>query len=108
MLYLLNTQEAQFLLVPRNGEIPEGDLTFKAKSTIDLTLEMDLQVVNLDVSALYLHLAVIVPEGCPVGEYDYNVQVGDQIISSGLLVIGEFDKPDQYEKPIQYEQYNAE
>ena len=108
MLYLLNTQDAQFLLVPRNGEIPEGDLTFKAKSTIDLTLEMDLQVVNLDVSALYLHLAVIVPDGCPVGEYEYNVQVGDQILSTGLLMVGEFDKPDQYEKPIQYEQYNAE
>ena len=108
MLYLQNIQEAQFLLVPRNGEIPEGDLTFKAKSTIDLTLEIDLQVVNLDVSALYLHLAVIVPEGCPIGEYEYNVQVGDQILSTGLLMVGEFDKPDQYEKPIQYEQYNAE
>ena len=107
MLYLQNTQEAQFLLVPRNGEIPEGDLTFKAKSTIDLTLEMDLQVVNLDVSALYLHLAVIVPEGCPVGEYEYSVQVGDQILSTGLLVVGELNKPSEYEKTIQYEQYES-
>jgi hypothetical protein len=107
MLYLQNTQEAQFLLVPRNGEIPEGDLTFKAKSTIDLTLEMDLQVVNLDVSALYLHLAVIVPDGCPVGEYEYSVQVGDQILSTGLLVVGELNKPSEYEKTIQYEQYEA-
>ena len=107
MLYLQNTQEAQFLLVPRNGEIPEGDLTFKAKSTIDLTLEMDLQVVNLDVSALYLHLAVIVPEGCPVGEYEYSVQVGSQILSTGLLVVGELNKPSEYEKTIQYEQYES-
>ena len=107
MLYLQNTQEAQFLLVPRNGEIPEGDLTFKAKSTIDLTLEMDLQVVNLDVSALYLHLAVIVPDGCPVGEYEYSVQVGDQILSTGLLVVGELNKPSEYEKTIQYEQYES-
>ena len=107
MLYLQNTQEAQFLLVPRNGEIPEGDLTFKAKSTIDLTLEMDLQVVNLDVSALYLHLAVIVPDGCPVGEYEYSVQVGSQILSTGLLVVGELNKPEEYEKPIQYEQYES-
>lgn len=107
MLYLQNTQEAQFLLVPRNGEIPEGDLTFKAKSTIDLTLEMDLQVVNLDVSALYLHLAVIVPDGCPVGEYEYSVQVGSQILSTGLLVVGELNKPSEYEKTIQYEQYES-
>ena len=107
MLYLLNTQEAQFLLVPRNGEIPQGDLTFRAKSTIDRTLEMDLQVVNLDVSVLYFHLAVIVPEGCPVGEYEYSVQVGDQVLSTGLLMVGELDKPEQYEKPIEYEQYES-
>lgn len=107
MLYLQNTQEAQFLLVPRNGEIPEGDLTFKAKSTIDLTLEIDLQVVNLDVSALYLHLAVIVPEGCPYGEYEYSVQVGTQTLSTGLLVVGELAKPEEYEKTIEYEQYEA-
>lgn len=107
MLYLQNIQEAQFLLVPRNGEIPEGDLTFKAKSTIDLTLEMDLQVVNLDVSALYLHLAVIVPDGCPVGEYEYSVQVGSQILSTGLLVVGELNKPKEYNKTIQYEQYES-
>ena len=107
MLYLQNTQEAQFLLVPRTGSIPSGDLTFKAKSTIDLTLEMDLQVVNLDVSAMYLHLAVIVPDGCPVGEYEYSVQVESQILSTGLLVVGELNKPSEYEKPIQYEQYES-
>lgn len=107
MLYLQNTQEAQVLLVPRNGSIPSGDLTFKAKSTIDLTLEMDLQVVNLDVSALYLHLAVIVPDGCPVGEYEYSVQVGSQILSTGLLVVGELNKPEEYNKTIQYEQYES-
>lgn len=107
MLYLLNTQDAQFLLVPRNGELPEGDLTFRAKSTIDLTLEMDLQVVNLDVSALYLHLAVVVPDGCPVGEYEYDVKAGDRLLSTGLLMVGEFAKPEEYEKPIEYEQYES-
>lgn len=107
MLYLLNTTEAQFLLVPRNGDLPEGELTFRARSTIDLTLEMDLQVVNLDVSALYLHLAVVVPEGCPVGEYEYDVRAGDRLLSGGLLMVGEFDKPDEYEKPIEYEQYES-
>ncbi len=107
MLYLHNTDEAQFLLVPRNGDLPEGELTFKARSTIDLTIEMDLQVVNLDVSALYLHLAVVVPEGCPVGEYEYDVRAGDSLLSTGLLMVGEFAKPDEYEKPIEYEQYES-
>ena len=108
MLYLQNTQEAQFLLVPRNGSIPSGDLTFKAKSTIDLETMIDVEVVDLNISTIFMLLSVILPADLVVGEYEYSVQVGDQIISSGLLVIGEYDKPDQYEKPIQYEQYNAE
>ena len=107
MLYLQNTQEAQTLLVPKNGTIPEGDLTFTAKSTIDLATEMDIQVVDLEISALYFHLSVIVPEGCPTGEYEYSVQVDDQILSTGLLVVGEFTRPGQYEKPIEYEQYES-
>ena len=108
MLYLQNTQEAQELFVPKNGIVPPGEVIFKAKSTIDLETMIDVEVVDLNISTIFMLLSVILPADLVVGEYEYSVQVGDQIISSGLLVIGEYDKPDQYEKPIQYEQYNAE
>ena len=108
MLYLQNTQEAQELFVPKNGIVPPGEVIFKAKSTIDLETMIDVEVVDLNISTIFMLLSVILPADLVVGEYEYSVQVGDQIISSGLLVIGEFAKPDQYEKTIQYEQYNAE
>ena len=108
MLYLQNTDEAQVLIVPKNCTIPPGDLFFVAKSTIDLSTEINIQVANLDISDTYMHLSVIVPSGCPNGEYEYSVQVGSEIISTGLLIIGENTNPDQYEKPISYEQYKTE
>ena len=107
MLYLQNTEEAQVLYVPRNGRIPEGDLVFKAKSTIDLETEIDLQVANLDISLIYMHLAVTVPQGCPNGEYEYTVSAGEEVVSTGLLIIGENFLPDQYNHTITYEQYEA-
>ena len=107
MLYLQNTQEAQELYVPKNGIVPPGEIIFKATSTIDLDIPIDVEVVDLNISTIFMLLSVTLPDSLVVGEYEYSVQVGDQIISSGLLVIGEFAKPDQYEKTIQYEQYES-
>ena len=107
MLYLQNTQEAQELYVPKNGIVPPGEIIFKAKSTIDLDIPIDVEVVDLNISTIFMLLSVTLPDSLVVGEYEYSVQVGDQTISSGLLVIGEFAKPDQYDKTIQYEQYES-
>ena len=108
MLYLQNTEEVQILLVPRNVAIPSGDLVFKAKSTIDLATEIDIYVINIDVSAIYMQMAVVVPEGCPNGEYEYTVSVDDAVISTGLLIIGDNTHPEQYNHAIEYDQYEAE
>lgn len=109
MLYLQNTKEAQVLFVPKNGEIPSGDLVFKAKSTIDLAIEIDIQVVDLDLSSLYLQLAVQIEGDIPNGEYEYTITVGEdqEVISTGLLIIGENSKPEETETSIEYEQYEA-
>jgi hypothetical protein len=106
MLYLRNITGAQSLEVPRPGAVPDGDLTFQARSTINLDVVMDLQVLDLDISNQYFFLAVQVPEGAPEGEYEYQVKVDGEAVACGLLVIGERGIPKQYEKPIQYEQYN--
>ena len=107
MLYLQNTEEAQVLYVPRNVAIPAGDLVFKAKSTIDLATEIELQVINLDVSGLYMHLAVVVPEGCPEGEFEYTVSAGGSVVATGLLIVGERSLPDEYNQEITYEQFES-
>ena len=109
MIYLQNTQEAQEVYVPRsNGMTPDGDLVFKAKNTINLTEEIDLYVSDLQVSDLYYFLAVTLPEEVTDGEYEYTLSFEDTILATGLLVVGDYSNPDQYEKEITYEQYETE
>lgn len=107
MIYLHNTSEAQVVFISRNGVTPEGDLVFKAKSTIDLT-DFSQVVTDLQTSDLYYNLAVTLPADLPDGEYEYTLAVGDTILSSGLLVIGENFSPEEYNKTITYEQYETE
>lgn len=109
MLYLQNTRDAQEIHVPRNdGSMPNGDLVFKARNTINLDVEIDLYVADLQVSDLYYFLAVILPEDVTEGEYEYVLKHGENLLSSGLLVVGDYTKPDQYEKDVTYEQYETE
>lgn len=109
MIYLQNTQEAQVVYVPRDNRMTiQGDLVFKAKNTINLVEEIDLYVSDLQLSDLYFYLAVILPEGVTDGEYEYELKFEDTILSSGLLVVGNLSKPDQYKKEIEYEQYETE
>ena len=107
MIYLHNTSEAQVVFIPRNGVTPEGDLVFKAKSTIDLT-DFSQVVTYLQTSDLYYNLAVTLPADLPDGEYEYTLAAGDITLSSGLLVIGENFSPSEYNKTITYEQYETE
>ena len=116
MLYLRNITGAQSLEVPRPGAVPEGDLTFQARSTINLDVVMDLQVLDLKMSNQYFFLAVQVPEGAPNGEYQYIISVGGEVVTTGILVLceegagftivdeGEFQREQTYQK-IKYEQY---
>lgn len=109
MIYLQNTQEAQVVYVPRdNRMVTQGDLVFKAKNTINLVEEIDLFVSDLQLSDLYFYLAVTLPENVTDGEYEYELKFEDTILSSGLLVVGDYTKPDQYNKEIEYKQYETE
>ena len=108
MIYLQNTQESQVMFIPRNGETPQGDLVFRAKSTIDLAVEINQAVTDLRTSDQYFNLAVTLPADVPVGEYEYTLSAGNIPVSSGLLVIGENSHPSQYNKEITYEQYETE
>lgn len=108
MIYLQNTQESQVMFIPRNGETPQGDLVFRAKSTIDLAVEINQVVTDLQTSGLYFNLAITLPADVPVGEYEYTLSAGDIPVSSGLMVVGEQSHPSQYNKEIIYEQYETE
>ena len=108
MIYLQNTTESQVMFIPRSDAVPHGDLVFKARNTIDLEVEINEVVTDLQTSELYYNLAVTLPADLPDGEYEYSLAVGDTILSSGLLVIGENFSPSEYNKTITYEQYETE
>lgn len=108
MIYLQNITKSQVMFIPRNGVTPQGDLVFKAKSTIDLEVEINQVVTDLQTSDLYFNLAISLPTDLPNGEYEYTLAVGEILVSSGLLVIGENSKPSEYNKVITYEQYETE
>ena len=108
MIYLQNTTEAQAVFIPKNGDVPDGDLLFKAKSTIDLVVGISQAVTDLRTSDLYFNLAIALPAGLPDGEYEYTLLAGLVPVSTGLLVIGENFSPTEYNKEIQYEQYETE
>jgi len=109
MIYLQNTQEAQVVYVPRSdGSRPSGDLVFIAKSTIDLAVEINQTVTDLQTSDLYFNLAIELPAGLPDGEYEYTLSSEGDTLSTGLLVVGDYSKPNEYDKNITYEQYETE
>ena len=109
MIYLQNTQEAQVVYIPRSeGDRPQGDLVFKAKNTINLEEEIDVHVSDLQVSDLYYYLAVTLPEKVTDGEYEYTLSSEGDTLSTGLLVVGDYSKPNEYDKNITYEQYETE
>lgn len=108
MIYLQNTTEAQVVSVPKNVQKPNGAFRFKARNTIDLSVEVDRLVADLHTSDLYFNLSVVLPAGIPNGEYEYTLSVGDAVLSSGLLVIGENANASQYNKDVTYEQYETE
>ena len=108
MIYLQNKTESQVLFVPKSSPGHNLVLVFKAKSTIDLTCEINQGVIDLETSDLYYNLAISLPAGIPDGEYEYSLMNGETILSSGLLVIGENSHPSEYNKEIEYEQYETE
>ena len=65
MIYLQNIKESQVMFIPRTGVTPQGDLVFKAKSTIDLEVEINQVVTDLQTSDLYFNLAVTLNAGLP-------------------------------------------
>ena len=108
MIYLQNTTDPQVVFVPKPGAVPEGNLVFQAKSTIDLDFKIAQVVTDLRTSDLYFNLAIALPAGLPDGEYEYYLGVGAQLLATGLLLIGEAPESSEYQKEITYEQYESE
>ena len=108
MIYLQNTTDSQVLFVPKNGTIESGELTLKARNTIDNDFIIDT-MVDINTSDLYFNLAVTLPAGYPDGEYEYALMDNDIVLSTGILILESAEsRRTEYNKDIEYEQYKAE
>ena len=108
MIYLANTTDAQVAYIPRDTDFT-GTLSLSLKSTVDLdTPYVTATVLDLNVFRTMYAVAVSLPDGIQTGEYQYKLTAGGETVSTGVLVIGEYAQArEQYNKPIQYEQYNG-
>ena len=107
MIYLKNISDAQILMIPRNGEIMNGEMTLVMRNTTDLQ-ETTLSVTDLNTSGLYFNLAVALPGGLADGEYQYSLKNGNIQVSCGILYVGDLQSPSQHETTITYKQYESE
>lgn len=107
MIYLKNISDAQFLMIPRNGEIVTGEMALVMRNTTDQQ-ETTLSVTDLNTSGLYFKLAVALPGGLADGEYQYSLKDGNIQVSCGLLYVGDLQSPSQHETTITYKQYESE
>ena len=109
MIYLTNTTDAQPVFVPRDTAICGGTLTFTATSTVELSRLLECTVLDLKATRIYYSIALALPEDATPGEYEYVLKDGDNVVSTGLMVVGEYtvDVAGEYDKPTQYEQYNG-
>lgn len=107
MVYLQNTTDAQVLMIPRDGNRESGILSLKVRNTTDQQ-KFTLEVSDLETSDHYFNLAVTLPEELPTGEYEYSLEKDGIRFSQGLLMIGDFSSPSQYETAINYQQYGTE
>ena len=106
MLNIVNTTAPQGLLVPiAETIVPQEQIVLRLKSTMTHR-EYSFEVTDLQTSHMYYNIALVLPESIDPGEYNYQLVSGGDILSNGLAIVGEYGRElTEYEKTIEYEQY---
>ena len=104
MIYLKHTTDLQMMYVPKDGRDAKGDVSFSAFSTIN-QFGFSFDAAEENSSLLYHKVLVELKQDIPSGEYEYTLSDEVGVLSTGLLVIGDFELPTEYNKEIAYEQY---
>ena len=92
------------MYIPKDGRDAKGNVFFKAFSTIN-QFGFSFDAAEEDTSLLYHKVLVELKQDIPTGEYEYTLSDEVGVLSTGLLVIGDLDKPFEYNKEVYYEQY---
>lgn len=105
MIYLKHTTDAQVAYIPRDA-VAGNALRMTLRSTVDLDRVYDALVLDLAIHSRFYSIALQLPEDCPTGEYEYQFLSAGAVVSQGVAkVVPDGQPAKQYDKPIQYEQY---
>lgn len=106
MLYIANTTEAQTLYIPKNIT-GEGELSLIIRGTVS---REEIPVTIEEVEALndYLEISAQLPREITPGEYLYIVKAGEQVIGTGLAMVGDFiAERSQFQMNVNFSQYGV-
>lgn len=104
MVYLDSIASQQTLFIPKCREAV-GVMVFSLRNTIDQSVLVIKDVVDLGASDLYFRIGITFPADITDGEYEYSLTDDEGVISTGLLTIGKLSGSIEYNKAITYEQY---
>lgn len=104
MVYLNKSTNPQQVSIPKETE---GSGSLRLVFTVGIEREIvSLDVEDSKLSDKYYFIEVTLPAGIDYGEYTYRLMdEDDAVLSIGLLIVGEYDRPYEYEKTITYKQY---
>lgn len=104
MVYLDNRTDMQTLFIPKGLRDARPQLRLLMKSTIGL-LEVAYDVILADNTMLYHKVEVALQGVLPAGEYEYILMDDAGALSTGILILGDLDRPEEYINNAEYEQY---
>lgn len=106
MVYLEQTTEAQRAWFPVAPARIAGTPVLALRNTTDHTTCSVTATVGGDPSRGSVRLTFALPGGLAVGEYEYHLLDGDVTLSIGLAWIGELGTADEYDHPVEFDQYD--
>ena len=106
MVYLENRTGIQHVYIPSGGTAPDS-VTMVLRSTMTLA-EYRPDIVPYGRTGMYLSLGIRLPEGIPDGSYEYSLESGDAVVSSGCATVGDYGiHTVEYGKEIRYREYGG-
>ena len=90
MIYINETSGT--ISIPRHNTIGYGSYTLRLSSHLSKDVVLVENSGNISTNSLYYKFTLGDLSNLNVGEYTYNLWNGSEIIETGLLVFGNFDR----------------
>lgn len=77
-------------------------------STIDKVEIFHQEVTDKGESGMNYTFDIALPDGIASGEYEYKLVDGEEVLSTGLISIGDLKGVKEYNKEVTFKQYERE